>query len=83
MAETGVAKLFRNGRSQAVRLPRAFRFEGSEVNIRRDPKSGEVILSPRQQSWQNLFALLDRLKPPEGFMIDRKDVPPQKRKTMF
>ena len=35
-----VAKLFTNGRSQAVRLPREFRFEGAEVFIRRDPDSG-------------------------------------------
>jgi len=34
MAKTGVAKLFRNGRSQAVRLPREFRFEGDRVRIR-------------------------------------------------
>ncbi len=83
MAETGVAKLFRNGRSQAVRLPRDFRFEGTEVNIRRDPQSGDVILSRRYKSWQDWFARLDELKPPEGFMLDRKDVPPQKRKKMF
>jgi antitoxin VapB len=83
MAETGVAKLFRNGRSQAVRLPREFRFEGSEVNIRRDPQSGDVILSRRYQSWQEWFERLDQLKPSEDFMLDRKDVPPQKRKKMF
>jgi antitoxin VapB len=83
VAETGIAKLFRNGRSQAVRLPREFRFEGSEVNIRRDPESGNVILSRRYSSWQDWFARLDELKPPEGFMTDRKDVPPQKRKKMF
>ena len=39
------AKLFMNGRSQAVRLPGEFRFDGSEVNIRRDPETGDVILS--------------------------------------
>ncbi|MFY9562247.1 MAG: type II toxin-antitoxin system VapB family antitoxin [Terriglobales bacterium] len=83
MAETGIAKLFRNGRSQAVRLPREFRFEGSEVNIRRDPKSGDVILSRRYRSCQDWFARLDELQPPESFMRDRKDVPPQKRKKMF
>lgn len=42
--ETDTAKLFWNGRSQAVRLPKAFRFEGNEVHIRR---SGDaVILEP-------------------------------------
>lgn len=40
------AKLFRNGRSQAVRLPKEFRFEGTEVAIRRDPETGEIVLSP-------------------------------------
>jgi len=39
------AKLFTNGRSQAVRLPAAFRFDTKEVFIRHDPKTGDVILS--------------------------------------
>ncbi len=41
------AKLFHNGRSQAVRLPREFRFEGAEVNIRRVGK--KVILEPKKR----------------------------------
>ncbi len=41
------AKLFRNGRSQAVRLPKEFRFEGDEVNIRRAGK--RVILEPKKR----------------------------------
>lgn len=40
------AKLFRNGRSQAVRLPASFRFEGTEVDIDRDPSDGSVRLRP-------------------------------------
>ena len=40
-----VAKVFQNGRSQAVRLPAAFRFDVSEVYVRRDPATGDVILS--------------------------------------
>lgn len=44
------AKLFANGGSQAVRLPAAFRFEGSEVEIDRDPASGAVILRPLRPS---------------------------------
>lgn len=36
------AKLFRNGRSQAVRLPAVFRFEGTEVEFERDPETGAV-----------------------------------------
>jgi antitoxin VapB len=44
------AKLFRNGRSQAVRLPKEFRFEGEEVEVRREGE--RVILEPsRRRAW--------------------------------
>lgn len=46
MAERKTAKIFSNGRSQAVRLPREFRFQGKEVAIRRDEATGGVLLSP-------------------------------------
>jgi antitoxin VapB len=63
------AKLFKNGRSQAVRLPKEFRFEGKEVAIRRNPATGEVVLSqpPAQhtKSWQEWFDLLDSLDIPK------------------
>jgi antitoxin VapB len=74
------AKIFRNGRSQAVRLPSEFRFEGSEVYVRRDPKSGDVILSRRPESWKGFFELMKTVEVPEGFLSDRKDASPQKRK---
>ena len=74
------AKLFVNGRSQAVRLPAEFRFVGSEVYVRRDPATGDVILSRRPESWQGFFEMMKTLEVPEDFMTDRKDAPPQKRK---
>lgn len=74
------AKLFRNGRSQAVRLPAEFRFTGPEVFVRRDPITGDVILSRRPESWQDFFDLADTLDIPEDFMSNRRDAPPQKRK---
>jgi len=75
------AKLFRNGRSQAGRLPADFRFEGTEVCIRRDPSSGNVILSSRPHStWQSFFNLRDQTGVPQDFMPERGDGPPQKRK---
>ena len=74
------AKLFRNGRSQAVRLPADFRFAGSEVYVRRDPATGDVILSRRPDSWQDFFDLVDTLDIPQDFMSDRDLSPPQKRK---
>mgnify|MGYP001034773950 CR=1 FL=1 len=48
------AKLFQNGRSQAVRLPKAFRFSGSEVKIRKE--GNKVILEPLEKSeWPSGF----------------------------
>jgi antitoxin VapB len=73
------AKLFRNGRSQAVRLPSEYRFEGSEVYVRRDAATGNVILSRRPESWKDFFAFLKTVDVPEDFLSDRKDGPPQKR----
>jgi antitoxin VapB len=71
---TATAKLFMTGRSQAVRLPLEFRFEGSEVFIRRDPKTGDVVLSRRPDSWDGLFALDVSTEVPADFMseADRK-----------
>jgi antitoxin VapB len=73
------AKLFRNGRSQAVRLPSDFRFGGDEVYIRRDSATGDVILSRRPDSWDDFFALVAQAGIPEDFLSDRRDQPPQKR----
>lgn len=70
------AKLFTTGRSQAVRLPMEFRFEGSEVFIRRDLNSGDVILSRRPASWDGLFELYGD-SVPDDFMgtADRSQRP--------
>lgn len=51
------AKLFMNGRSQAVRLPAAFRFEGDEVFIQHDEKTGGVLLFQRPSDWDGFLAL--------------------------
>ena len=75
------AKLFRNGRSQAVRLPADLRFTGSEVYVRRDPATGDVILSPRPESWESFFQLADGGVPGD-FMADRQDGPPQRRRKL-
>lgn len=73
------AKLFVTGRSQAVRLPMEFRFPGTEVFIRRDPNSGDVVLSAKPTSWQEFFELTDRTEIPSDFMVDREDLPAQER----
>ncbi len=59
------AKVFTNGNSQAVRLPKLFRLDASEVWIRRDESTGELILRPkpsdaeRQAQLRELLALVD------------------------
>jgi len=73
------AKLFLNGRSQAVRLPADLRFQGREVFIRQDPATGDVILSQRPESWDGFFQLRNRANVPDEFMADRQDQVPQKR----
>ena len=62
------AKLFMNGRSQAVRLPAAFRFDTTEVYIRRDPRTGDIILSRKPPTWDGFFAALERAKVPDDFL---------------
>ena len=73
------ARLFLNGRSQAVRLPADLRFEGSEVFIRQDPTTGDVVLSRRPESWDGFFRLRQEAIVPDEFMADRQDEVPQKR----
>lgn len=73
------AKVFFNGRSQAVRLPVEFRFEGSEVFIRKDSVTGDVILSSRPNSWEGFFKL--RADVPEEFLSDRGDEPVQEQEV--
>ena len=65
---SNTAKIFTTGRSQAVRLPREYRFEGSEVYIRRDPATGDVVLSRRPESWDGFFALDATTQVPADFM---------------
>jgi antitoxin VapB len=59
MSRTGIARLFRNGRSQAVRLPREFRFEGDRVRVR--GVAGGVLLEPLIADARQWFRELDRL----------------------
>jgi len=76
---SNTAKLFMNGRSQAVRLPVNFRFDGDVVYIRKDPKSGDVILSKKPDSWDDFFSLIDSSSIPDDFMADRDNEPAQER----
>jgi antitoxin VapB len=68
-----IAKIFMTGRSQAVRLPAQYRFDTSEVFIRRDPVTGDVILSARPTDWEGFIALRDKAEVPDDFLVDRGD----------
>jgi antitoxin VapB len=70
-----VAKLFLNGKSQAVRLPREFRFNGTEVWIRKDAETGDVILSARPNTWTGFFALRNSVPAKELEQFDPRPVP--------
>jgi len=63
-----VAKLFTNGRSQAVRLPAAYRFDTKEVFIRQDPETGDVILSRKPATWDEFFIALRGADVPADFL---------------
>jgi antitoxin VapB len=67
-----VAKIFTNGRSQAVRLPSAYRFDTKEVFIRRDPETGDVILSRRPATWDDFLAALEGTDIPADFLSEQE-----------
>ena len=73
------AKLFQNGRSQAVRLPAEFKFDGDRVFIR---KVGDaVILLPYREPWQSLLASLTLFS--DDFMENREQPLQQAREGLF
>ena len=65
------AKLFMNGRSQAVRLPINFRFDCDEVYIRKDPQTGDVVISKKPGSWEDFFEMMESINVPDDFMAAR------------
>jgi antitoxin VapB len=85
MHETKTAKLFKNGASQAVRLPADCRFEGTEVYVHRDPVTGDVTLSskPGLHAWERLFAALRALDVPPTFMAERPMNGPEPERRLF
>ncbi|MBT5466705.1 MAG: antitoxin [Candidatus Marinimicrobia bacterium] len=76
------AKLFMNGRSQAVRLPANYRFDCDEVYIRKDPETGDVIISRKPESWDDYFKLMDAIDVPDDFM-DERDNDQEQERDMF
>lgn len=73
------AKLFRNGQSQAVRLPKAYRFRGSKVYIKK--MGNAVVLIPEHDSWQTLLESLALFS--DDFMAERNQPPTDTRDPLF
>ena len=69
------AKIFKNGRSQAVRLPKEFRFDCDEVFVQK--QGDKVILSAIEPGWDEFFDSISVFS--EDFLADREDLPPQER----
>ena len=65
------AKIFQNGRSQAIRLPKAFRLSGTEVKISRD--GNRIILEPLEQSWDDWLLAIEQFS--DDFMAEGRDQP--------
>ena len=70
-----IAKIFMNGRSQAVRLPKDFRFDCDEVFVRR--QGDDIVISPKKQTWDDFFDQKSAFD--KEFMEDRDQTAPQDR----
>lgn len=75
------AKLFRNGNSQAVRLPQEFRFQGDEVRIRREGDA--VVLEPIITNTKEWFAAMDRHAASDAFEGDWRDQHKARERSVF
>ncbi|HHT9128409.1 MAG TPA: type II toxin-antitoxin system antitoxin VapB [Candidatus Wujingus californicus] len=73
------ARVFKNGQSQAVRLPKEFRFEGDYVFIKKEGDA--VILLPAKKTWDVLFNSLGKFS--EDFIVAREQPETQKRKKLL
>jgi antitoxin VapB len=74
------AKVFKSGNSQAVRIPKEFQLESTEVEIRR--RGGSLVLRPKARSWEPLIASLTKFT--DDFLAGGRRQPPlQKRDRAF
>jgi antitoxin VapB len=76
------ARVFMSGRSQAVRIPAQYRFTADEVYIRRDPQTGDLILSQAPGGWEEIYAALDQAGFPDDFLAERNQGLPQQREDL-
>lgn len=73
-----IARVFKSGNSQAIRLPKEFRVEGSELEIFR--RGREIVLREPETNMARAFDLLSQL--PDDFLLDREQQLPQEREDL-
>lgn len=73
------AKLFKNGNSQAVRLPKAFRIPGNEAKIFK--KGNQIVIEPIEATWDSLLESLSEF--PEDFLKDGRNQPSMQKRESF
>ncbi|CAN5450430.1 hypothetical protein BH10ACI4_BH10ACI4_37450 [soil metagenome] len=71
MTQVARARVFMSGRSQHVTIPAEYRFSAEEVFVRRDPASGDLILSQSPGGWQEFFAAVHENPFADDFLSDR------------
>jgi len=72
------AKIFKNGKSQAVRLPKEFKFQGNEVYVKRIGRN--VLLIPKDDPWESFISSLDQFS--DDFMAEREQPPTESREGL-
>jgi antitoxin VapB len=84
MGEVAKARVFMSGRSQHVTIPAEYRFRSSEVSIRRDARTGDIVLSEGPGTWAEVFAALDAANVPDDFLSEseRDRRPPESRPAL-
>ncbi len=82
MPQTVRARVFMSGRSQHVTIPAEYRFTAEDVFVRRDPASGDLILSHCPGGWREFFAALDANPLPNDFLTDRAQGNPETREEL-
>jgi len=85
MPQTRLVRLFKNGASQAVRLPADFRFSGDTVYATKNETTGDVVLSTRPGAsyWADFFRELRSIDVPDDFLVDRPMNRPLRKKDIF
>ncbi len=76
-----IAKIFKNGNSQAVRLPKEFRVQGKKIGIYHFGKS--IVLQPIVETWEDVYLEIKGLSDEDfNTMVNIEDFPPQERETL-